>query len=411
VVPRRNVSYACHVEKTDVLVVGAGAVGLATAWQLTRAGVGRVVVLEKEEAVARHQTGRNSGVLHSGIYYAPGSMKAETCRIGKLAMEAFCQEEGVRYERCGKVVVATDAAELPALKRIAERAQANGVRAERIGPERLLELEPSAHGLEALWVPDTGIADFIGVCHALVRKIQASGGDVRCRTSMERARVTSGSVIVETNQGPIEARAVVACAGLQADRAAQILGIKSPVKIVPFRGEYHLLGDRGRKLVKNLIYPVPDPRFPFLGVHFTRRFDGSIDCGPNAVLALGREAYSGGAPDLADLLETLAYPGFLKLARRHLSYGIGEMHRSLSKTAFAKALQKLVPSVTAEDLLPGPNGIRAQAVAPDGSLLSDFSIAQGPRMVCVLNAPSPAATASLEIGRIVARKVAAQLGC
>jgi (S)-2-hydroxyglutarate dehydrogenase len=397
------------VEQTDVLVIGAGAVGLATAWQLQRAGVRRVLVVEKESEVARHQTGRNSGVLHSGIYYEPGSLKAETCRRGKQAMEALCEQEGVAYERCGKVVVATRESELPALRRIEERATANSVAVERIGAERLLELEPHAKGIEALWVPNTGIVDFVGVCRVLVRRLQTDNGEVRCSTAVIGAQIDRGAMVVETNQGPLEARVVVACAGLQADRVARLLGIKPQVKIVPFRGEYHLLGERGRSLVKNLIYPVPDPRFPFLGVHFTRRFDGTIDCGPNAVLAFGREAYARSDTNLRDLVETLGYAGFLRLARKHLAYGIGEMHRSLSKRAFATALQRLVPEVSAGDLQPGPNGIRAQAVTPEGALFSDFLIEERPRVVCVLNAPSPAATASLEIGRIVAAKVRAQL--
>jgi (S)-2-hydroxyglutarate dehydrogenase len=398
-----------NVEEVDVLVIGAGAVGLATAWQLQRSGVGRVLVVEKEAGVARHQTGRNSGVLHSGIYYQPGSLRARTCRRGRLLMEAFCAQTGVAYERCGKVVVATDASELPALKRIAENALGNGVHVERIGPERLRELEPSAQGIEALWVPDTGIVDFVGACQALVRQIAAEGGAVRCRTEVSTARAGRAALLVETNQGPIAARLVVSCAGLHADRVAKLLGVAPQIQVVPFRGEYHLLCARGRALVKNLIYPVPDPRFPFLGVHFTRRFDGTTDCGPNAVLARGREAYDGCDIELDDLLETLSYPGFLKLAIRNFGYGVAELHRSLSKRAFAQALQRLVPSVSQEDLQPGPSGIRAQAVTRDGVLFGDFLIEQRPRVVCVLNAPSPAATASLEIGRIVAEMARAQL--
>ena len=397
------------VEKTDVLVIGAGAVGLATAWQLQREGVERVLVLEKEAGVARHQTGRNSGVLHSGIYYEKGSLKAETCRRGKLRMEAFCEEAGVAYERCGKVVVATDESELPALQRIEQRARANGVAVELIGPERLRELEPSARGIAALSVPDTGIVDFVGACHALLRQIEDNGGAVRCRTEVTRARESRSAMLVETSQGPVEASIVVACAGLQADRVAQLLGILPRIRIVPFRGEYHLLGARGKMLVHNLIYPVPDPRFPFLGVHFTRRFDGTIDCGPNAVLAVGREAYTASDVNLHDFAETLGFPGFLRLASRHFGYGLGEMHRSISKRAFARALQKLVPDVSASDLLPGPSGIRAQAVTPEGELVADFIIEERHRAVCVLNAPSPAATASLEIGRIVAKMVCQKL--
>jgi (S)-2-hydroxyglutarate dehydrogenase len=397
------------VQRADVVVIGAGAVGLATAWQLSRLGVRRVVVVEKEADVARHQTGRNSGVLHSGIYYEPGSLKAETCRRGKLAMERLCEEEGIRFERCGKVVVATNEAELPALTRIHERARANGTTAELISSERLRAIEPNAAGVQALWVPETGIVDFVGACQALVRRIRARDGVVLCGTALTAARRTRAGILIETSRGPIEARLVVACAGLQADRVARLLGIEPAVRIIPFRGEYRLLGERGKTLVRNLIYPVPDARFPFLGVHFTRRIDGSVDCGPNAVLALGREDYGGNALDLADLAETLSYVGFLRLARKHLSYGWSEMVRSLSKRAFATALQKLVPAIEARDLEPGPSGIRAQAVTQQGALYGDFLIAEHSRVVCVLNAPSPAATASLEIGRVVAEKALLQL--
>lgn len=397
------------VERTDVLVIGGGAVGLATAWQLERLGIERVLVLEKEADVARHQTGRNSGVLHSGIYYEPGSLKAETCRRGKQLMEALCEQEEVPFERCGKVVVATNEAESSTLDRIHERAQANGAKAELISKERLRELEPYAAGLRALFVPDTGIVDFKAACQALVRRIRNLGGEVRCGTRVLAAQSVGSGVVVETDRGPIEARLVVACAGLQADRVARMLGLQPEVRVVPFRGEYHLLGERGKTLVRNLIYPVPDTRFPFLGVHFTRRIDGSIDCGPNAVLATGREGYSGSDFDWIDLAETLTYPGFLRLARNHLAYGLGEIYRSLSKQAFAAALQKLVPSVQASDLEPGPSGIRAQAVRRDGTLVSDFLILESLRAVCVLNAPSPAATASLEIGRIAAEKAIRQL--
>lgn len=392
-----------------MLVIGGGAVGLATAWQLERLGLERVLVLEKESEVARHQTGRNSGVLHSGIYYEPGSLKAETCRRGKLLMESLCEQEGVPFERCGKVVVASDESELPVLERIFARAQSNGANVELIAPERLRELEPHAAGIRALWVPETGIVDFKAACAALVRRIRNLGGEVRCSTRVLSAQALGSYTIVETDRGPIEARLVVACAGLQADRVARLLGIQPEFRIVPFRGEYHLLGEQGKRLVRNLIYPVPDARFPFLGVHFTRRIDGSIDCGPNAVLAVGREAYDGGDFDWSDLAETVAYPGFLRLARKHLGYGLGEMYRSLSKQAFTRALQKLVPSVKVSDLEAGPSGIRAQAVAEDGRLVSDFSILEKAGAVCVMNAPSPAATASLEIGRIVAEKAIRQL--
>ncbi len=399
------------MQTADVLLIGAGALGLATAFNLQKMKVRRVLVIDKEHRVAFHQTGRNSGVLHSGIYYEPGSLRAKTCQAGRAALEQFCAEEGVAYERCGKVVVATGAAELPRLTRLEERARANNIRVEAIGPERLRELEPAAAGQRALHVPDTGIVDFVGVCKALARRIECDGGALGLGTAFLRARETRAGMLIETSRGPVEAKMVVSCAGLQADRVARAQGISPGVRIVPFRGEYHLLGDRGPSLVKNLVYPVPDPQLPFLGVHFTRRFDGSIDCGPNALLALGREQY--GTVDLDrelyDAAETLGYPGFWRLALAHLGYGWGELYRHLHRRALVAELQRLIPEVRSADLLPGPSGIRAQAVTSDGRLHADFFIEEQHRAIAVLNAPSPAATASLQIGRLVAERVCAQL--
>jgi L-2-hydroxyglutarate oxidase len=324
-------------------------------------------------------------------------------------LEEFCEREGIAFERCGKVVVATDESELPALGALEERARANQIAIERIGPERLTEIEPATRGIAALWVPGTGIVDFIGVCGALARRIRESGGEVRCGTQVSWAKVTERGVFVETNRGSFEASVVVGCAGLQADRVARLFGIEPEVQIVPFRGEYYWLSQAAMPLVRHLIYPVPDPRFPFLGVHFTRRHHGRIDCGPNAVLALGREAYESRVDDLSDLVDTLTYPGFLRLAKHHFAHGLAELHRSWSKAAFVKALQRLVPAIRESDLSPAPCGIRAQGVARDGSLYNDFLIQEQPRVVCMLNAPSPAATASLEIGRRLAERVIARL--
>jgi len=394
-----------------VLVIGGGIIGLATAWQLTRSTRHRVVVIEKEPAIARHQTGHNSGVLHSGIYYRPDSLKAQTCRRGKHALEAFCRAEGIAHEICGKVVVAHKPEQVLALERIEERARGNGVQVERIGPERLAELEPAASGVRALWVPETGIVDFVAVCHALARCIIERGGEVRCGNPVVRAFDGSrGRVMVETERNPIEARLVIACAGLQADRVAARLGVVPGIRIVPFRGEYRILNENGRRLVRNLIYPVPDARLPFLGVHFTRRIDGTIDCGPNAVLAMGREAYDREHESLEDWVDTIGYPGFWRFLYRHPGYALDEYWRSLSSRAFARALQCLVPEIVATDLSPGPSGIRAQALTPRGALVDDFVIVERVGRICVLNAPSPAATASLEIGRIIAEKARTHLG-
>lgn len=393
-----------------MLIIGGGIVGLATAWDLVKRTSLRVVVLEKEPDVARHQTGRNSGVLHSGIYYSPNSLKAKTCRMGKRAMLDFCRQEGIAHELCGKVVVAANAEQVPALRRIEARASGNGVRFERIGPQRLAELEPCASGVEALWVPETGIVDFVAVCHALAYRIRERGGTVRCSCAAIAAHeLQHGHILVQTEQGPMHARVVIACAGLQSDRLALGLGLEPGVRIVPFRGEYRLLSKKSRGLVKNLIYPVPDARFPFLGVHFTRRIDGTIDCGPNAVLAMGREAYSREQTNLEDLVETLSFPGFWRFAGRHFDHARSEWLRSLSVQAFSRALQALVPAIEASDLLPGPNGIRAQALTSQGALVDDFLIQETRGRICVLNAPSPAATASLEIGRVIAEKAVAQV--
>jgi L-2-hydroxyglutarate oxidase len=394
----------------DVLVVGGGILGLATSHCLLSRRPGTsIVVLEKEAAIASHQTGRNSGVLHSGIYYKPGSLKAATCRAGKAAMERFCAEEGVPYEICGKVIVALDEAERPRLDALLARGTANGVRCERISRKRLRELEPHAAGIDALHVPETGIVDYRRACERLAARIAERGGTVVTGARAAAFVANGNRTVVSTPRAEYAARMLVNCAGLQSDRVTRLAGGRPAARIVPFRGEYFELVPEKRHLCRNLIYPVPDPAFPFLGVHFTRRIGGGVECGPNAVLALAREGYDKGTVNVRDLWETLTYGGFLRLARRHWRTGAGEMWRSLSKRAFTRALRRLLPDVEERDLSPAPAGIRAQAVAADGSMVDDFLIVEDEWAVHVNNAPSPAATASLEIGRLVAERILARL--
>lgn len=397
--------------RSDLLVIGGGIVGLATAHRYRQRFPDAVVrVLEKEAAVAQHQTGRNSGVLHSGVYYKPGSLKAINCREGKKAMEAFCAEEGLPFELCGKVIVAVDEGDLPALAKIYERGQANGVNCERIGPERLAELEPHARGIAAIHVPEAGIVDYGAVCRRLAEKLDATEGGVVTGARATAVKPSDSEVVVETTAGAFTAERVVNCAGLHSDRVAKLSGAEPDARIVPFRGEYFKLRDGAKHLCRNLIYPTPDPAFPFLGVHFTRILDenggeNQVECGPNAVLAMAREGYEKTTLNLADLAESLSYAGFLKLTAKHWRMGAGEVWRSVSKRAFVRALQRLVPGITAESLEPAPAGVRAQAVLPDGSMVDDFLIDQSDRVVNVLNAPSPAATASLNIGALVVERL------
>lgn len=391
---------------TDVAIIGGGIVGLATAYQLTRALPGkRVVVLEKEAELAMHQTGHNSGVLHSGIYYKPGSLKAINCREGKKLMEEFCAAEGISYEICGKVIVALDESELPAMERIHERGVANGVKCEVIGKERLNELEPHSAGIKAIHVPEAGIVNYKQVCQRLAERVRERDGQVLTSARATRMDRANGKVVVTTAAGEVEASQVVNCAGLHCDRVTAMSGQRPDAKIVPFRGEYYELTREAEHLCKNLIYPVPDPNFPFLGVHFTRMVVGGVECGPNAVLAFAREGYRKTDFNLADMAETLGYSGFRKLAAKYWKTGLGEIWRSASKAAFVKALQRLVPEIRAEHLHPAPAGIRAQAVLPDGSMVDDFLIQEADRVINVNNAPSPAATASLNIGKTIVERL------
>jgi L-2-hydroxyglutarate oxidase len=398
------------MRNANVLVVGGGIVGLASAWQISVRHPGkRIVVLEKEPVVALHQTGHNSGVLHSGIYYKPGSLKARNCREGKLAMEAFCSENQVPYEVCGKVIVAVADSELPGLQTLYERGLANGVACELVGPERLRELEPHAAGIRAIHVKEAGITDYTLVCQRMAEALGRAGGQVVTSARVTAIRKTSTSVVMETAAGEFEADYAVNCAGLHSNRVALMSGADPQARIVPFRGEYFELAPTATRLCRNLIYPVPDPNFPFLGVHFTRMIGGGVECGPNAVLALAREGYTWGQVNPRDLFETLTYPGFLRLMRKHWRMGLYEVWRSLNRHAFARALQRLVPEIRESDLHAAPAGIRAQALTPSGGLVDDFLIQESPRMVNVCNAPSPAATASLAIGEHVARTLGRQM--
>ncbi len=400
------------MKNTDVAIIGAGIVGLATAYRLLERYPGiRVTLLEKEDRVGTHQTGHNSGVLHSGIYYKPGSLKAENCRDGKRAMEEFCRTEGIPFEICGKVIVATDDEEIPALERIHQRGQANGVRCEMIGPKELGELEPHARGVKAIHVPEAGIVDYRSVCERLAERVKDGGrGQLVSGAEVKDLSATGRRTRLETTNGEFTATYVVNCGGLQCDRLAALGGQAPDARIVPFRGEYYELKPHAHFLVRNLIYPVPRPEFPFLGVHFTRMIGGSVECGPNAVLSLGRETYEKGQMDPGDFVDAVTYPGFLKLSAKYWRVGLGEVKRSLSKAAFVEALQKLLPEIRGEHLVPAPAGIRAQAVKEDGSLVDDFLLDENEHLLSVLNAPSPAATASLNIGRLVAERVGAHLG-
>ncbi len=396
------------MRKADVGVIGGGILGLATAYQLTRKKRDcSVQVLEKEADVGRHQSGRNSGVLHSGIYYSPGSLKATNCRAGKASMEAFCAEQGIPYDVCGKVIVAVNEQELPALQRIYERGVANGVRCEQISLERLHELEPHAAGVAAIHVPETGIVDFQRVCRRLVELIRDADGQVQVNAAVEQIRRTGETFVLETTAGTCEVRAIINCAGLMSDRVTAMSGQRPAVRIVPFRGEYYELKPAAHHLCRNLIYPVPDPNFPFLGVHFTRMIQGGVECGPNAVFAFAREGYRKSKVSLRDTWDSLTYPGFLKLAARYWRMGLGEMHRSLSKGAFVRALQRLVPEIRADDLVVGRAGVRAQAVARDGRMVDDFLIQRTGPLINVANAPSPAATSALNIGSLIVDQLTA----
>ena len=394
------------MERFDCVVIGGGIVGLSVAWSLVKKRPGiRIAVLEKEESWARHQTGRNSGVIHSGIYYKPGSLKANLCREGNRSLIEFCEQYGVRYETCGKVIVATTAPELPLLENLYQRGIANGLVPRKLSASEVKEIEPHVSCMAGIHVPSTGIADFAGVCRKLAELVSARGGELRLGTRVQSFHASDSESVLETSRGTFTARQVVNCAGLHSDRVAKLAGAEPGARIVPFRGEYYELRPERRSLVRNLIYPVPDPNFPFLGVHFTRMIDGSVHAGPNAVLSLKREGYHRTSFNFGDFADTMTYAGFWRLARRHARSGLEEMHRSFSKRAFVRSLQKLIPEICEADLIPGESGVRAQALRPDGGLVDDFLIVKSPHAIHVCNAPSPAATASLEIGRVIAEQI------
>lgn len=390
--------------KYDIVVVGGGIVGLATAYKLLLKKPDlKLLLLEKENRLAAHQTGHNSGVIHSGIYYKPGSLKAKNCIEGYHEIINFCKEEGISYDLCGKVIVATDASEIPALNNIYERGIENGLKGiKKISADEIKEREPYVNGKEGIFVPQTGIIDYKQVAVRLGEKIEALGGQILFKQEVTDITSAKSYSEVITATTTYTTKQVVTCGGLFSDRLARHTHPDLNVKIVPFRGEYFKIKENRKYLVRDLIYPVPDPNFPFLGVHFTRMIDGAVEAGPNAVLAFRREGYSKSQIGLSELIETLSWPGFQKVASKYWKTGFGEMYRSFSKAAFTKALQKLIPDIREEDLIPGGAGVRAQACDREGGLLDDFMIVESPHAVHVCNAPSPAATSSLSIGEAVA---------
>jgi (S)-2-hydroxyglutarate dehydrogenase len=395
----------------DVAVIGGGVVGCATAMALLQRHTLSLVVLEAESHLAAHQTGNNSGVIHSGLYYKPGSLKATNCVTGREALYRFCAEHGIAHDRCGKVVVATDPAEIPRLDELERRGRANGLEAiRRLRPEEILEHEPHCTGIDGLWVPYTGIVDYTAVTEAYAHIVQERGGEVTTGARVVAFRRDGDAFVLETTAGRVRCRAIVNCAGLQSDRVARLCGVRPGLQIVPFRGEYYEIVPDKQHLVRNLIYPVPDPAFPFLGVHFTRMIEGGVEAGPNAVLAFKREGYTKWSVSPKDTLGFAFYPGFWRMASQHWRMSLGEMHRSWSKKAFVKALQRLLPELTMADVHPAGAGVRAQALEPSGKLVDDFRIVEAARQVHVLNAPSPAATASISIGESIAGMAAKNFG-
>lgn len=396
----------------DVLIIGGGVVGLGVALEITRRFPRKkLLVIEKEDRVARHQSGHNSGVIHSGVYYKPGSLKARLCVSGAAAMIEFCREHDIPHTVCGKVIVATQPEELPRLEELRRRGEANGLAGLRsIGPEELREIEPHAKGLQAMWVPQTGTTDYALVCEKYAELIANGGGEVLTGARAMAIRRSATEIAVETSKGAFVTAAVINCAGLHSDRISRMAGDDPGIMIVPFRGEYYDLKPERASLVRALIYPVPDPQFPFLGVHFTRRITGKVDAGPNAILALAREGYRHSNINLRDLAGSLTYGGFWRMAGRHWRNGMGEWRRSLSKAAFVRALQRLLPEIRESDLVPGGSGVRAQALKPDGALVDDFQFVPSGKILHVLNVPSPAATASLMIGKTIVDTAATNLG-
>jgi L-2-hydroxyglutarate oxidase LhgO len=396
----------------NVVVVGGGIIGLAVALEITRRWPRqRLLLLEKESRVGQHQSSHNSGVIHSGVYYKPGSLKAKLCVEGARAMVAFCGEHSIPHRVCGKVIVATREEEFSRLEELRRRGEANGLSGLRvIGSDELHQIEPHATGLRALVVPSTAITDFGAVCEKYAELIEAQAGAILTSAEVTGIRANADEIVVETGRGAFAASHLINCAGLFSDRVSRMAGGETDVIIIPFRGEYYDLTPERSSLVRALIYPVPEPQFPFLGVHFTRRISGTVDAGPNAVLAFRREGYQRTDFNPRDLASSLAFPGFWRIAAKHWRSGLGEFHRSFSKRAFVRALRRLLPELRDEDLVPGGSGVRAQALKRDGTLVNDFQFVPSGRMLHVLNVPSPAATASLEIGRAIGGMAAQSFG-
>jgi len=393
--------------KYDFLIVGGGIVGLATGLRILEARPGtKLLLLEKEDSLGRHQTGHNSGVLHAGLYYKPGSLKAKLAVEGLRQMVSFCQKHKVSYEQCGKIVVATEPDELPRLEKLMERGISNGLKGLRkLSSEEIREFEPHAAGLAAIHVPEEGIVDYAGVVEAMAKELRTLGGEIITGERVEGLEAAGGIWSIKTPNETYETTQVVACAGLHSDRMVSRSGMKPSAKIMPFRGEYYMIRKERQSLVRNLIYPVPDPQFPFLGVHFTRMVKGGVEAGPNAVLAMAREGYTWGDINIRDLSESLSFMGLWKFMLKYPSLCSYEIWRSISRREFCRSLQKLVPEICEQDLETGSAGVRAQAMSADGSLVEDFSFVEGPGILHVVNAPSPAATASLAIGAEIARKL------
>jgi len=415
--PDREVTMDLDAARCDVAVIGGGIVGLATAMALAEGSAAAVTVLEAEDQLAAHQTGHNSGVIHSGLYYRPGSLKAANCVAGREALYRFCAGHGIAHERCGKVVVATHEREIPRLEELQRRGQATGLQGvRRLGPEEVREREPHARGVAGLYVPDTGIVDYTAVCEAYAGHVRAAGGRVETGARLLACRRDGApggaapDLVLDTPRGELRCRALVNCAGLHCDEVARLCGVNPRVRIVPFRGEYYGIVPERQHLVRHLIYPVPDPAFPFLGVHFTRMVRGGVEAGPNAVLALAREGYVRTSFSARDTAGLLRYGGFWRMGLRHWRMGLAESWRSTSTGAFVAALRRLVPGITRADVRRAGAGVRAQALEPNGRLSDDFLVIEGERMIHVLNAPSPAATASITIGRSIAQRAMERFG-
>ncbi|MDP2362292.1 MAG: L-2-hydroxyglutarate oxidase [Ignavibacteria bacterium] len=390
----------------DIAIIGGGIVGTATALSILKEKKLKILLLEKESSLAAHQTGNNSGVIHSALYYKPGSLKAANCTIGRDMMYTFCEEYKIPFDKCGKIVVAISKGEIPTLNMLEERGKANGLTGiKRLSASAIKEYEPYANGIDGLFVPQTGIVDYAAVTNKYAYLIREKGGEIKTNSKLVSVKKDGKNLILFTEHDEYRTMFVVNCGGLQSDRIAKLFGVDPKLQIIPFRGEYYQLKKEKEYLVKNLIYPVPDPQFPFLGVHFTRMISGGVEAGPNAVLAFKREGYKKTDFSFHDILEMKLYPGFWKMAAKYYKMGFQEFRRSFSKELFVQSLQKLVPEIQYDDIEVGGSGVRAQALEPDGKLVDDFRIVEAERMVHVLNAPSPAATASLSIGKTISEMV------